>query len=80
MFNVVCNHDVDSRSMMTSLTHFNLLLEEGPNDTCLSMKRMNKTVIGNVYEGIPETLLLNFLTWCMLLLIFAILRNKAWDA
>ncbi|XP_017777851.1 PREDICTED: CSC1-like protein 2 [Nicrophorus vespilloides] len=52
---------------------------EYENDTCLNVKRINKTSIGNVYEGIPETLLLNFMSWCLLLVIFAILRNKAWD-
>ena len=48
-------------------------------DTCLSQRHTNVTQIGNLYEGIPETLLLNFITWCFLLLLFAILRNRAWD-
>lgn len=49
------------------------------NDTCLSVVRMNKTVIGNVYEGIPETIVLNLISWSCLLVLFAILRNRAWD-
>lgn len=49
------------------------------NDTCLSAKRANATAISNVYEGIPETLLLNVIAWLFLLLLFAILRNRAWD-
>lgn len=49
------------------------------NDTCLTPRRANKTVISNVYEGIPETILLNVVTWILLILLFAILRNRAWD-
>lgn len=49
------------------------------NDTCLTTRRTNTTVISNVYEGIPETLLLNIISWVLLLLLFAVLRNRAWD-
>lgn len=49
------------------------------NDTCLTPRRTNKTVISNVYEGIPETILLNVVSWLFLILLFAILRNRAWD-
>ncbi|XP_044256270.1 calcium permeable stress-gated cation channel 1 [Tribolium madens] len=49
------------------------------NDTCLTTRRANATVISNVYEGIPETILLNVITWVLLILLFAILRNRAWD-
>ncbi|XP_022915183.1 calcium permeable stress-gated cation channel 1 [Onthophagus taurus] len=49
------------------------------NDTCRSFTHDNLTQIGNVYEGIPETFLLNLATWVLLLLLFAVLRNRAWD-
>ncbi|XP_063914787.1 calcium permeable stress-gated cation channel 1 [Zophobas morio] len=49
------------------------------NDTCLTTRRANATVISNVYEGIPETILLNVVSWILLILLFAILRNRAWD-
>ncbi|RZC37394.1 DUF221 and/or RSN1 TM domain containing protein [Asbolus verrucosus] len=49
------------------------------NDTCLTTRRANATVISNVYEGIPETILLNVISWIFLILLFAILRNRAWD-
>ncbi|CAH1153789.1 unnamed protein product [Phaedon cochleariae] len=49
------------------------------NDTCLMSKRANKTAISNVYEGIPETIILNVVSWLLLILLFAILRNRAWD-
>lgn len=49
------------------------------NDTCFSTRHSNNTVILNVYEGIPETLILNLISWLFLLLLFALLRNRAWD-
>ncbi|XP_056631293.1 calcium permeable stress-gated cation channel 1 [Diorhabda sublineata] len=49
------------------------------NDTCLINRKSNKTIISNVYEGIPETLLLNVISWIVLILLFALLRNRAWD-
>ncbi|CAH1158437.1 unnamed protein product [Phyllotreta striolata] len=49
------------------------------NDTCLTSKKSNKTVISNVYEGIPETIVLNVVCWLLLIILFAILRNRAWD-
>lgn len=48
------------------------------DDTCLT-NRKNNTVITNAYEGIPETLILNVICWILLILLFAILRNRAWD-
>lgn len=63
---------------MTSVNDslLNLIVD---NDTCQSTKRANATALSNVYEGIPETLILNIVTWVILLLLFAILRNRAWD-
>lgn len=49
------------------------------NDTCLVPRRTNKTSISNIYEGIPETILLNVVCWILLILLFAFLRNRAWD-
>lgn len=48
------------------------------NDTCLTFRK-NTTVITGVYDGIPETLILNVICWIFLILLFAILRNRAWD-
>lgn len=58
---------------------FGLNLTLIDNDTCLTPRRTNKTAISNVYEGIPETILLNVVSWIVLILLFAILRNRAWD-
>jgi calcium permeable stress-gated cation channel len=44
------------------------------------MIRHNKTVIiTNLYGGIPETLILNIISWLFLLILFAVLRQQAWD-
>ncbi|XP_052273053.1 calcium permeable stress-gated cation channel 1-like isoform X2 [Dreissena polymorpha] len=39
----------------------------------------NKTSIGFLYGGIPETLVINICVWLLLILLFAILRRVAWD-
>lgn len=49
------------------------------NETCFLTGHSNSTVILNIYEGIPETLILNLIAWIFLLLLFALLRNRAWD-
>lgn len=48
------------------------------SDTCLVIKK-NQTMLFNVYEGIPDTLLLNFAAWILLILLFCLLRQQAWD-
>lgn len=43
------------------------------------MIRTNTRIITNLYEGIPETLLLNVIGWTILILLFSVLRQQAWD-
>lgn len=43
------------------------------------MIRTNTRIITNLYEGIPETLLLNVIGWAILVLLFSVLRQQAWD-
>lgn len=43
------------------------------------MIRINTRIITNLYEGIPETLLLNVIGWMILILLFSVLRQQAWD-
>ncbi|KAF5294737.1 hypothetical protein FQA39_LY00221 [Lamprigera yunnana] len=52
---------------------------DSDNDTCFSVHYNSRSVISTTYEGIPETLVLNLVTWVVLLLLFALLRNRAWD-
>lgn len=48
------------------------------SDACFVHKN-NKTIITSLYEGIPETLLLNILGWIVFVLLFSVLRQQAWD-
>lgn len=43
------------------------------------MIRTNTRLITYLYEGIPETLLLNVIGWIILILLFSVLRQQAWD-
>lgn len=51
---------------------------DGISQQCMIVQR-NKTIITNLYEGIPETLLLNIIGWVVLILLFSLLRQQAWD-
>ncbi|KAA3678332.1 uncharacterized protein DEA37_0010874, partial [Paragonimus westermani] len=39
----------------------------------------NNTAVIPGYEGIPQNLLINFISWVLLLILFAVLRRLAWD-
>ncbi|XP_015436121.1 PREDICTED: CSC1-like protein 2 [Dufourea novaeangliae] len=55
-------------------------LRETPSaDTCIPIPRHNTTIITDVYAGIPENLLLNFLGFLLLVILFGLLRKKAWN-
>lgn len=51
------------------------------SQACLIQPHNNRTIIGNldIYEGIPQTLMLNIIGWCVFVLLFAVLRQQAWD-
>jgi hypothetical protein len=36
-------------------------------------------IITNLYEGIPQSLILNLIVWIILILLFTLLRQQAWD-
>ncbi|KAK7863628.1 hypothetical protein R5R35_006165 [Gryllus longicercus] len=53
---------------------------QSTSDKCVYYnKSSNTTIITRAYEGIPENLLLNFLGWLLLLILFAVLRKRAWN-
>ncbi|KAF8566046.1 hypothetical protein P879_05982 [Paragonimus westermani] len=39
----------------------------------------NNTAVIPGYEGIPQNLLINFISWVLLLILFAVFRKLAWD-
>lgn len=48
--------------------------------SCARIPNSNKTVIiTNLYEGIPQTLILNVIVWVLLILLFTLIRQQAWD-
>ena len=48
--------------------------------TCSQIPNSNKTIfITKEYEGIPQTLILNLIAWVILILLFTLLRQQAWD-
>nr|CAD7397451.1 unnamed protein product [Timema poppensis] len=58
-----------------------LLYGTGDTDPgqCNYLAKTHGKYITSVYEGIPENLVLNFMGWLLLLVLFAVLRKKAWN-
>ncbi|XP_011137889.1 CSC1-like protein 2 [Harpegnathos saltator] len=48
-------------------------------ETCIPFPRNNRTIITDVYAGIPENLLLNVIGFLLLVSLFGLLRKKAWN-
>ncbi|XP_024880459.1 CSC1-like protein 2 isoform X2 [Temnothorax curvispinosus] len=48
-------------------------------DTCIPFPRNNRTIITDAYAGIPENLLLNVIGFLLLVILFGLLRKKAWN-
>lgn len=44
-----------------------------------SFSLFTTVIITNLYEGIPQTLILNLIVWVFLILLFTLLRQQAWD-
>lgn len=51
----------------------------GSNISEACLIRSKSQIITSLYEGIPETLLLNVIGWLVLILLFSVLRQQAWD-
>ncbi|XP_018050960.1 PREDICTED: CSC1-like protein 2 [Atta colombica] len=61
-------------------TYENITVHDGPSaDTCIPFPRYNRTIITDVYAGIPENLLLNAIGFLLLVILFGLLRKKAWN-
>lgn len=56
-----------------------MLTAGGSNISEACMIRAKTQIITSLYEGIPETLLLNVIGWLILILLFSVLRQQAWD-
>ncbi|XP_043276289.1 calcium permeable stress-gated cation channel 1 [Venturia canescens] len=50
-----------------------------PSETCVPARKFNVTIIPDFYAGIPANLLLNFIGFMFLVILFGLLRKKAWN-
>lgn len=49
------------------------------NENCLIRNKNNNTPLSSLYNGIPETIILNIIAWSIFILLFSVLRQQAWD-
>ncbi|XP_076761110.1 transmembrane protein 63 [Xylocopa sonorina] len=60
--------------------YFQSSLQGTPStETCIPVPRHNTTLLTDAYAGIPENLLLNFIGFLLLVILFGLLRKKAWN-
>ncbi|XP_044741156.1 calcium permeable stress-gated cation channel 1 [Chrysoperla carnea] len=64
---------------MNSSTSFYTYLSDVQAEAGTCLEKNRTLIFISTYEGIPETLLLNFIGWLILVLLFTVLRKKAWD-
>ncbi|KAK2588392.1 hypothetical protein KPH14_004400 [Odynerus spinipes] len=58
----------------------NISLGDPPSpEICMPVRRSNTTIITDLYAGIPENLVLNFIGFVLLVILFGLLRKKAWN-
>lgn len=48
-------------------------------EKCVYYNKTTNKIFTSTYEGIPENLLLNFLGWMIFMILFAVLRKRAWN-
>ncbi|XP_074102132.1 transmembrane protein 63 [Cotesia typhae] len=48
-------------------------------ETCIISRRFNQTIIPDIYAGIPVNFLFNLIGFVFLVLLFGLLRKKAWN-
>ncbi|KAG8234191.1 hypothetical protein J437_LFUL007351 [Ladona fulva] len=65
-------------SMFDSYLPYAVSVADNNSETCRLVNASSK-FISFGYGGIPENILLNVLGWLLLLLMFAMLRKRAWD-
>ncbi|XP_029047997.1 calcium permeable stress-gated cation channel 1 isoform X1 [Osmia bicornis bicornis] len=58
---------------------FSNLRETPTPEKCIPIPRHNTTLLTDIYAGIPENLMLNFFGFLFLVILFGLLRKKAWN-
>ncbi|CAG9796317.1 unnamed protein product [Diatraea saccharalis] len=49
------------------------------DEGCMLMNTTQNVIITGAYNGIPQTLILNLISWSCLILLFSVLRRTAWN-
>lgn len=49
------------------------------NDSCMLVNPSQNVIITGAYNGIPQTLILNIISWSCLIVLFTVLRRTAWN-
>nr|XP_018908629.1 PREDICTED: CSC1-like protein 1 isoform X2 [Bemisia tabaci] len=50
-----------------------------PKGVCFSYNLTTANILTTVYEGIPQNLFLNLIAFVLIILLFTLMRKKAWD-
>ncbi|CAG9136624.1 hypothetical protein JYU34_003120 [Plutella xylostella] len=69
-------------SRFTTDSYFYTSLANASNGTdegCMLVNSSQSVIITGAYNGIPQTLILNLISWTCLILLFSILRRTAWN-
>lgn len=51
----------------------------GTDENCMLVNTSQSVIITGAYNGIPQTLILNLISWICLILLFSVLRRTAWN-
>lgn len=51
----------------------------GTDEGCMLLNPSQSVIITGAYNGIPQTLILNLISWVCLILLFTVLRRTAWN-
>ena len=63
--------------MLNKFMYSSITVHDGPSaDTCIPFPRYNRTIITDVYAGIPENLLLNAIGFLVRLTYFLLLFER----
>lgn len=78
-----CSSDCVAILTMSHFSYFNEISTWNnatpDQDNCMLVNTSHSVIITDVYNGIPQTLILNLISWLCLIVLFTILRRTAWN-
>ncbi|KAH9641349.1 hypothetical protein HF086_016343 [Spodoptera exigua] len=70
-------------SLYTNIVSYSLVSNSSSNGTddegCMLMNTTQNVIITGAYNGIPQTLILNLVSWTCFIALFTVLRRTAWN-